>query len=215
MEEGMVTHSGVLAWRIPQRSLAGYSPWSCKESDTTEQPTGDSDVSQAEKPGLVIRESQRILGVSGDRLVVAVCWLCHFLHCVNWNELLDLSEAWFSTLGNGINNNYCAGLLWRSSEIIRQFMCLIQCLVCRGCHMTLCLLSDLMVTSTLWNARKIEASLFGHLYVWLILNYISFYSPSNFIASLTSGVPQGPVLRALFCSIYPFCSDLIQPAGLL
>ena len=52
-EEGMATHSSVLAWRIPwtegtsglvflpgefhrPRSLAGYSLWGCKESDTTE-----------------------------------------------------------------------------------------------------------------------------------------------------------------------------------
>ena len=39
LEEGMATHSSVLAWRIPygQRSLDGYSPWGLKESDTTEQ----------------------------------------------------------------------------------------------------------------------------------------------------------------------------------
>ena len=36
LEEGMATHSSILAWRIP-RSLAGYSSWSHKESDTTEQ----------------------------------------------------------------------------------------------------------------------------------------------------------------------------------
>ena len=35
MEEGMATHSSILAWRL---LMAGYSPW-CKESDTTEQPT--------------------------------------------------------------------------------------------------------------------------------------------------------------------------------
>ena len=35
--EGMATQSGILAWRIPwQRSLVGYSPWGCKESDMTE-----------------------------------------------------------------------------------------------------------------------------------------------------------------------------------
>ena len=29
LEEGMATHSGILAWRIPQgqKSLVGYSPW--------------------------------------------------------------------------------------------------------------------------------------------------------------------------------------------
>ena len=34
------TCSSILAWKIPwfhgQRSQAGYSPWSCKDSDTTE-----------------------------------------------------------------------------------------------------------------------------------------------------------------------------------
>ena len=29
----MATHSSILAWRNP---WTGYSPWSCKESDTTE-----------------------------------------------------------------------------------------------------------------------------------------------------------------------------------
>ena len=34
LEKGMATHSRILAWRIPwQRSLAGYSPWGCRESD--------------------------------------------------------------------------------------------------------------------------------------------------------------------------------------
>ena len=42
LEKGMAIHSSILAWRIPmdsggiQRSLAGYSPWNCKEWDTTE-----------------------------------------------------------------------------------------------------------------------------------------------------------------------------------
>ena len=36
VEEGMATHSSVLAWRIPMNGGAwGYSPWGCKESDTT------------------------------------------------------------------------------------------------------------------------------------------------------------------------------------
>ena len=36
----MATHSDILAWRSHgQRSLAGYSPWGPKESDTTEQLT--------------------------------------------------------------------------------------------------------------------------------------------------------------------------------
>ena len=37
LEEEMATHSSILAWRIHgQRSLAGYSSWGHKESDTTE-----------------------------------------------------------------------------------------------------------------------------------------------------------------------------------
>ena len=37
--EGMATHSSILAWRIPmdRRAWPGYSPWACKELDTTEQ----------------------------------------------------------------------------------------------------------------------------------------------------------------------------------
>ena len=37
LEEGVATHSSMLAWRIPgQRSLVGYSPQGHKEQDTTE-----------------------------------------------------------------------------------------------------------------------------------------------------------------------------------
>ena len=38
LEKGMATHSRILAWRIPmdRGSLVGYSPWGCKELDTTE-----------------------------------------------------------------------------------------------------------------------------------------------------------------------------------
>ena len=37
-EEGMAIHSSILAWRSPngRRSLAGYSSWGHKDSDTTE-----------------------------------------------------------------------------------------------------------------------------------------------------------------------------------
>ena len=35
---GVTTHSSIIAWEIHgKKRLAGYSPWSCKESDTTEQ----------------------------------------------------------------------------------------------------------------------------------------------------------------------------------
>ena len=38
LEKEMATHSSTLAWKIPyQVSRVGYSPWDCKESDTSEQ----------------------------------------------------------------------------------------------------------------------------------------------------------------------------------
>ena len=42
LEKGMAAYSRVLAWRFPW-SLAGYSPWGCKESDTIEQLTLDKE----------------------------------------------------------------------------------------------------------------------------------------------------------------------------
>ena len=38
LEKEMVTQSSTLAWKIPQRSLVGYSPWGHKELDMTERP---------------------------------------------------------------------------------------------------------------------------------------------------------------------------------
>ena len=35
-EKGMATHSSVLAWEIPWKSLEGWSLWGCKELDTIE-----------------------------------------------------------------------------------------------------------------------------------------------------------------------------------
>jgi len=40
LEKGMATHMSILAWKIhEQRKLVSYSPWGCKESDSTEQLT--------------------------------------------------------------------------------------------------------------------------------------------------------------------------------
>ena len=38
LEEGMATHSSILAWRITWTEEPGrlYSPWGCQESDKTE-----------------------------------------------------------------------------------------------------------------------------------------------------------------------------------
>ena len=36
LEEGIATHSNILAWRIPwTEDPGGYSPWGCKELNTT------------------------------------------------------------------------------------------------------------------------------------------------------------------------------------
>ena len=36
LKEERAIHSCILVWEVPcMRSLVGYSPWSCKESDTT------------------------------------------------------------------------------------------------------------------------------------------------------------------------------------
>ena len=39
LEKGMATHSSILAWRISQRSLVGYTLHRATESDMTEQLT--------------------------------------------------------------------------------------------------------------------------------------------------------------------------------
>ena len=36
LEKETATHSSILAWEMPQRSLVGYRPWGCKELDTNE-----------------------------------------------------------------------------------------------------------------------------------------------------------------------------------
>ena len=38
LEKEMATYASILEWKIPRRE-AGYSPWGCKELDTTEQLT--------------------------------------------------------------------------------------------------------------------------------------------------------------------------------
>ena len=37
LEKETATHSSILAWKIPWRSMVGYSPWGRRESDMTEQ----------------------------------------------------------------------------------------------------------------------------------------------------------------------------------
>ena len=37
LEKEMAIHSSILVWKIPWRSMVGYSPWGRRESDMTEQ----------------------------------------------------------------------------------------------------------------------------------------------------------------------------------
>ena len=62
----MATHSSILAWKNPngQRSLADYSPWGCKVSDTTQQLNNHSLGKPACCAGL-ISESPRRTGSHG------------------------------------------------------------------------------------------------------------------------------------------------------
>ena len=43
LEKEMATHSSILSWKSHGwKSLVGYSPWGCKESDMTEQLSSSS-----------------------------------------------------------------------------------------------------------------------------------------------------------------------------
>ena len=44
LEKGMATHSTIPAWRIPQREEPGCSPWGCKELDTANTLTEQSNI---------------------------------------------------------------------------------------------------------------------------------------------------------------------------
>ena len=60
LEEGMATHSSILAWRIPhwQRRLEGYSLWGRRESDTTERISTAQNTTKSDN----LNEMDKILG---------------------------------------------------------------------------------------------------------------------------------------------------------
>ena len=72
LEEGMATHSSILAWRI---SMADYSPWGRKESDMTEA-TKHSTLGQPRS--CWIQEGECL--VSG----LPLPWLCCFHPQAGW-----------------------------------------------------------------------------------------------------------------------------------
>ena len=58
LEKGTATHSSFLTWEIhEQRSLAGYSPWDGKESDTIERLTLSPDPKPSGRRACGFRES--------------------------------------------------------------------------------------------------------------------------------------------------------------
>ena len=56
------TCSSIFAWKIPQRSLAGYSPWGRRELDTTEHSTlgNEHSTSRTAWPKKQIGENPRV-----------------------------------------------------------------------------------------------------------------------------------------------------------
>ena len=65
LEKGMATHSSILAWRIHpmDRSLAGHSPWGCKESDTTERLYFHFSFNGSDRHQALSRVSQQLAGL--------------------------------------------------------------------------------------------------------------------------------------------------------
>jgi len=65
LEKGMATHSSILAWRIHpmDRSLAGHSPWGCKESDTTERLYFHFSFNGSDRYQALSRVSQQLAGL--------------------------------------------------------------------------------------------------------------------------------------------------------
>ena len=61
----MVTHSNILAWRIPwKRSLADYSPWGRKESDMTQQlSTAHTGNREEEGQEIIVKEGSEKVGL--------------------------------------------------------------------------------------------------------------------------------------------------------
>ena len=59
LEEDMATHSSVLAWKSHvQRSLAGYSPWGCKEMDMPEATEhAEHIIQKMQEAGKMLHES--------------------------------------------------------------------------------------------------------------------------------------------------------------
>ena len=59
LEEGMTTHSTILAWRIPMdRGAWRASPWGCKELDTTERLSTAQHGGAAPHPKTTFKEPQ-------------------------------------------------------------------------------------------------------------------------------------------------------------
>ena len=71
LEEGMATHSNILAWRIPGwRTLPGYSPGGLKESGTTWRLNNNNlQISWMRKCRTEVSSSQITQPVNGRRWI--------------------------------------------------------------------------------------------------------------------------------------------------
>ena len=68
LEKGKVTHSSILAWRIPWTI---YSPWVCKESDETER-----------------HSLSLLLGILIDRVVKISLYTFYWAHRKNSKKII-------------------------------------------------------------------------------------------------------------------------------
>ena len=123
LEEGMATHSSILPGESHgQRSLAGYSPWGCKEWDTTERLPQHTAIESAEvvesrswkrerskakrqvillHPSLVLIASQRELPGTPITMFFP-SWKPSSSPSGSWGQLNKEQAPWFESLGHDL-----------------------------------------------------------------------------------------------------------------
>ena len=72
LEEGMATHSSILAWRILM-NLEGYCPWSFNESDITERLSAAQHMSTQQLPWVSFLTSSPTSSRSVPRSLYGTC----------------------------------------------------------------------------------------------------------------------------------------------
>ena len=100
LEKWMITHSSILPGEFHgQRRLAGYSPWGCKESDTTEWlplqcylPMGGSDSSVFDLAVTATLKMDKFFWYLDNCWCVQILrFIVLFISCVFLDKLLNIS----------------------------------------------------------------------------------------------------------------------------